>query len=94
MNGDWVPSLYSCLLPEKGPYPNAVGQIIEHGGFEGEVFSSNHGVGESEFHKEGLEHLKRDDGGETQPCVSRQAECMGLPLSDGVRDLRCQLTST
>lgn len=71
-----------------------MGQIVEHGGFQRKGFSSHHRVGESEFQEEGLEYLKRDDGGEAQPCGSRQAECAGFPLRDGVRDLHGQLTST
>lgn len=94
MNGDRVSSFYFPLCPEKGPYPNATGQVVEHSGFEREGFSSNHRVGESEFHEEGLEDLKRGDGGEAEPCCFRQAEGTGFPLCDGVRDLHCQLTST
>lgn len=71
-----------------------MGQIVEYSGFERKGFSSHHRVGESEFQEEGLERLKRDDGGEAQPCRSRQAERAGLPLCDGVRDRHCQLTST
>lgn len=88
-----APSTYPCLRPETCPYPNAVGQVVEHGGFECEGFSSNHRVGKSEFQEEGLEDLKRDGGGEAKPCSSRQAECTGFPLCDGVRDLHCQVTA-
>jgi hypothetical protein len=89
MNDDGAPSLHSHSLLEKCPYPNAVGQIVEHSGFEGEGFSSHHRVWESEFQEEGLEDLKRDYGGKAKAHGSRQAECAGLPLRDGVRDLHC-----
>lgn len=88
----FLPSTFAYV--EKCPYPNAMGHIAECGGFECEGFSSNHGVGKSEFQEEGLEGCKRDGGGEAKPCCSRQAECASLPLRDGVRDLHCQLTST
>lgn len=94
MSGDCVPSFHFHLLPEKCPYPNAVEQIVEHSGFEYKVFSSHHRVGESEFQEERLEDLKRDDGGEAKPRSFGQAECVGLPLCDGVRNLLCQPTST
>lgn len=68
--------------------------IIEHGSFEGEGFSAHHRVGEGEFQEEGLEDCERDGGGETEASSSGQAECAGLPLSDGIRDLHCQLTAT
>lgn len=87
MNDNSARFFYFCSLPEKCPYPDAVGQIVEHGGFECKGFSSHRRVGESEFDEEGLEDSKRGDGGEAKPCCSRQAERAGLPFSNGVRDL-------
>ena len=66
--------------------------VIEHGGFEGKGFPSHHRVWESELQEEGLEGLKGDGGGEAKASGSRQAECTGLPLSDGVGDLYRQFT--
>lgn len=92
-DGNHVPFFHVHSFPEKCPYLDAVGQIVGHSGFEGEGFSSYHRVGEGEFQEEGLEDLNRDHWGEAKPCGSRQAECTGLPLRDGVGGLHGQLTA-